>query len=57
MKKIEFRYDRGIVGCETITKICFYDDDITEEEIQEDFEEWLFDKIYDFGWEEISDKK
>jgi len=45
MKKIVFEYSKG--WNDTIIDILEYKDNVTEEEIQQDFEEWVWNIIGD----------
>lgn len=44
MKKVKFYIDTGFVGCD-IEEIMEYEDDVTEEEIEEDLECWKDERI------------
>jgi hypothetical protein len=50
MKKFVFKLKIGLVGCEQKTTVEF-EDDVTEEELEEYWKEWIWNHI-DGGWEE-----
>lgn len=55
IKKIEFSKYIGFRDTEKI--IIEFEDDATEEEIQEEFESWVWEDIGDnYNWSEISNK-
>lgn len=51
VRKIKFTISLGLVGCSREDVIEF-EDDTTEEEIQEAYEDWRLEQL-DGGWEEI----
>lgn len=51
MRKVKFILSMGLVGCKKEETFEF-DDNITNEEIQEEYEQWVSEQI-DGGWEEI----
>lgn len=54
MRKIKFYLTIGCPGSNQ-EEIAEYDDDITDEEIQQDLEIWAGDYI-DFNWREINEE-
>lgn len=51
MKKIEFGFHWGIQSIPS-KEIFEYEDDVTDEEIQQDFEDWIWNEIGDRVWME-----
>lgn len=51
MRKVKFTLSMGLVGCKKEETFEF-DDNMTNEEIQEEYEQWVSEQI-DGGWEEI----
>lgn len=53
MKKIEFGFHWGIQFSPS-KEIFEYEDDVTDEEINADFEDWIWNEIQDkVWWEEV----
>lgn len=53
MKKITFEWQRGLGKHDKVTEVVEFDDEDTEEMIDESFQEWVWDKIGDrFTWYE-----
>ncbi len=50
MRKVKFTLSIGLVGCKREDTIKF-DDDVTDQEIQETYEEWQLEQL-DGGWED-----
>lgn len=51
MKRFVFTYNKG--WNEKITEVAEYDYDVSEEEVQSDFEEWVWGQIGEkFSWHE-----
>lgn len=53
MKKIKFYLDTGFAGC-SHEEVFEYEDNVSEEEINEDFEMWKNDRL-DASWWEVED--
>ena len=51
--KVKFSLSIGLAGCSR-EDIIDYEDDITDEELQEDYEEWVWRRI-DGGFERLTD--
>lgn len=51
MKKIKFGFHWG-VQFQPSTEVFEYEDDVTEQEIEQDFEEWIWNEIADRVWME-----
>jgi hypothetical protein len=51
VRKIEFTISLGLVGCKR-NEVIEFDDDTTDEEIQQAYTDWMYDQI-DGGWEDI----
>lgn len=51
MRKVRFTLSMNLVGCKS-EEIMEFDDDMTDEEIQEQYEEWREEQL-DGGWEEV----
>lgn len=54
MKKVKFFCSMGYVGCDEEEIMEYEDDDITDEIIDADFENWVWDKL-DAGWGNVED--
>ena len=53
MKRVKFYCDIGYVGCEK-EEIVEYEDDVSEKDIDADFQDWLWNNI-DAGWYETKE--
>ena len=54
MKKIQFEYQKGWGDQNRLKEIVEFDDDVTEEEIEKEFQDWVWDKVGDYVcWEEV----
>jgi hypothetical protein len=51
MRKVRFTLSMNLVGCKR-EEIVEFDDDMTDEEIQEQYEQWREEQL-DGGWEEV----
>ena len=51
MRKVRFTLSMNLVGCKR-EEVMEFDDDMTDEEIQEQYEQWREEQL-DGGWEEI----
>lgn len=53
VRKIKFTISIGLVGCRREDTFEF-DDDTTDEEIQQAYTDWMYEQI-DGGWEEVEE--
>ncbi|MCB5934479.1 hypothetical protein LI012_06380 [Caldibacillus thermoamylovorans] len=51
MRKVKFTVSIGLVGCRR-EDIFEFDCDITDEEIQQAYTDWMYEQI-DGGWEDV----
>ncbi|KLU62295.1 hypothetical protein CEB3_c13390 [Peptococcaceae bacterium CEB3] len=56
MKKYEFFYSPQLSGVKPDIEIVEFNDDVTDQDVQEAFQEWVFDKL-DTGYREIRDEE
>lgn len=57
MKRIVFSRNRG-VGYQTYTETIEFDNDVTEEEINEAYKEWVWEEVGDeFTWYEEGEEE
>lgn len=54
MKKIKFAIGIGLVGC-TQERVYEYPDNVTEEQLEDDFKDWVYDHL-DAWYEEVNEE-
>jgi hypothetical protein len=54
MRKIKFYYSPGYADCEE-TALVEYDDNVSYEEIENDFRVWVWEKI-DASWSDVEEE-
>lgn len=54
MKKIKFAIGIGLFGC-TKEGVYEYPDDVTEEQLEDDFKDWVYEHL-DAWYEEVEDE-